>query len=216
VLANCAAEDETPGRSEFESCLVVPIVGTRTVMMGALELRATRPSAFDARAVEILQLFGAVVAGGIECARLKDEVRDKHRIDSEFMVARQVMEELIPRTIPTLSGFDIAGVNEASFEAGGDCYEFIPLPDERWGPDEHPTRQTGRPPTEVPARCPEPAHSSCCSAEVARRAEPAIVDGRQWRLQPASRPPAPSSRARAVLERPDNVHGRTRRHRVRL
>jgi sigma-B regulation protein RsbU (phosphoserine phosphatase) len=132
VLANCAAEDETPGRTEFESCLVVPIIGLRTVMMGVLELRATRPGAFDARAVEILQLFGTVVAGGIERARLKDEVRDKHRVDSEFMVARQVMEELIPHTIPTMLGFDIAGVNEASFEVGGDYYEFIPLSDDRW------------------------------------------------------------------------------------
>ena len=132
VLANCAAEDETPGRTEFESCLVVPIVGLRTATMGALELRATRPSAFNARAVEILQLLGAVVAGGIERARLQDEVRDKHRIDTEFMVARQVMEELIPRTIPTLPGFDIAGANEASFEVGGDYFEFIPLPDDRW------------------------------------------------------------------------------------
>ena len=73
------------------------------------------------------------MAGSIERARLKDEVRDKRRIDSELMVARQVMEELIPRTIPTLQGFDIAGVNEASFEVGGDYYEFIPLPDDRWG-----------------------------------------------------------------------------------
>ena len=101
--------------------------------MGALELRATRPRAFDARAVEILQLLGTVVAGSIDRARLKDEVRDKRRIDSELMVARQVMEDLIPRTIPTLQGFDIAGVNEASFEVGGDYYEFIPLPDNRWG-----------------------------------------------------------------------------------
>ena len=133
VLTNCAAEDETPGRSGFESCLVVPIVGLHTAVMGALELRATRPSAFDARAVEILRLLGTVVAGSIERARLKDEVRDKRRIDSELMVARQVMEELIPRTVPTLQGFDIAGVNEASFEVGGDYYEFIPLPDDRWG-----------------------------------------------------------------------------------
>ena len=133
VLTNCAGEDATTGGSRFESCLVVPIVGLHTAVMGALELRATRPRAFDARAVEILQLLGTVVAGSIDRARLKDEVRDKRRIDSEFMVARQVMEDLIPRTIPTLQGFDIAGVNEASFEVGGDYYEFIPLPDNRWG-----------------------------------------------------------------------------------
>ena len=133
VLTSCAAEEGTASAAPFESCLVVPIVGLHTAVMGALELRATRSQAFDARAVEIVRLFGSVVAGAIERARLKDEVRDKHRIDSELMVARQVMEELIPRTIPTLQGFDIAGVNEASFEVGGDYYEFIPLPDDRWG-----------------------------------------------------------------------------------
>ena len=133
MLTNCAAEDETAGGSRFESCLVVPIVGLHTAVMGALELRATQPGAFEARAVEILRLLGTVVAGSIERARLKDEVRDKRRIDSDLMVARQVMEELLPRTIPTLRGFDIAGVNEASFEVGGDYYEFILLPDDRWG-----------------------------------------------------------------------------------
>ena len=133
VLTNCATEDVPAGGSGFESCLVVPIVGLQATVMGALELRATRPRAFDTRAVEMLQLFGTVVASTIERARLKDEVRDKRRIDSELMVARHVMEELIPHTIPTLPGFDIAGVNEASFEVGGDYYEFIQLPDDRWG-----------------------------------------------------------------------------------
>ena len=133
VLTNCAAEDQTAGGSGFESCLVVPIVGLHGAAMGALELRATRPAAFDTRAVEILQMLATVLAGSFDRARLKDEVRDKRRLDSELLVARQVMEELIPRGIPTISGFDIAGVNEASFEVGGDYYEFIRLPDDRWG-----------------------------------------------------------------------------------
>ena len=133
MLTNCAADEGAASNSGFESCLVVPIVGAHTAVMGAFELRARRSQAFDAHAVEILRLFGSVVAGAIERAKLKDEVRDKRRLDSELIVARQVMEELIPRTIPTLEGFDIAGVNEASFEVGGDYYEFIRLPDDRWG-----------------------------------------------------------------------------------
>jgi sigma-B regulation protein RsbU (phosphoserine phosphatase) len=133
VLTNCVAKDGRAGEAGFGSCLVVPIIGLNEAVMGALELRVIREQAFDARAVEMLQLLGTVVAGTIERARLKDEVRDKRRIDSELLVARQVMEELVPRTIPTLDGFDIAGVNEASFEVGGDYYEFIPLHDDRWG-----------------------------------------------------------------------------------
>ena len=132
ILTSCAAED-TSGWTGFGSCLVVPIVGLHAAVMGAIELRATRVEAFDTNAVEILQLLGTVVAGTIERARLKEEVRDKRRIDSELLVARRVMEDLVPRVIPMLVGFDIAGVNEASFEVGGDYYEFIPLPDDRWG-----------------------------------------------------------------------------------
>ena len=133
MLTSGAADAGAASDAGFESCLVVPIVGAHGAVMGALELCATRSQAFDARAVEILRLFGSVLAGAIERARLKDEVRDKRRLDSELIVAREVMEELIPRAIPTLEGFDIAGVNEASFEVGGDYYEFIRLPDDRWG-----------------------------------------------------------------------------------
>ena len=133
VLTDCAAEGTQVGAAGFRSCLVVPLVGLHAAVMGALEVRAMRPGAFDTRAVELLQLLGTVVAGTIERSRLKAEVRDKRRIDGELLVARQVMEDLIPREIPMLDGFDIAGVNEASFEVGGDYYEFIPLPDDRWG-----------------------------------------------------------------------------------
>ncbi len=133
VVTNCSADDAAAAGRGFVSCVVVPVVGAHGTVMGAIELHATREKAFDASAVEMLQLLGTVVAGTIERARLKEEVRDKRRIDSDLLVARQVMEDLIPRTIPTLEGFDVAGVNEASFEVGGDYYEFIPLPDDRWG-----------------------------------------------------------------------------------
>jgi sigma-B regulation protein RsbU (phosphoserine phosphatase) len=133
VATNCTADDPAAAGFGFVSCLVVPVIGPHGVVMGAIEVHSTRSDAFAANAVEMLQLLGTVVAGTIERARLKEEVREKRRIDSDLLVARQVMEDLIPRTIPALRGFDVAGVNEASFEVGGDYYEFIPLPDDRWG-----------------------------------------------------------------------------------
>ena len=113
------------------SGLVVPLVGFHGVM-GAIELHSKRAGAYDARAVEMLRLLGTLIAGTIERSRMQEEVRAKRRIDAEMLVARQVMEDLVPRGIPTLEGFDISGVNEASFEVGGDYYEFIPLPEDRW------------------------------------------------------------------------------------
>ena len=55
-------------------------------------MRSLTPRAFDARAVELVETLGTVVAGTIERARLKEEVRDKRRIDSELLVARQVLD----------------------------------------------------------------------------------------------------------------------------
>ena len=53
VLTSCAAEEGTASAAPFESCLVVPIVGLHTAVMGALELRAT-------------------AAPGLRCARRRD------------------------------------------------------------------------------------------------------------------------------------------------
>ncbi len=57
----------------------------------------------------------------------------ERRLEGEVEVARQVIEGLLPRATPRIDGFDIAGVNETSYEVGGDYYEFIPLSDDRWG-----------------------------------------------------------------------------------
>ena len=123
--------DPAEGGPCHRSGLVVPLVGFHGVM-GAIELHSKRAGAYDARAVEMLRLLGTLIAGTIERSRMQEEVRAKRRIDAEMLVARRVMEDLVPRGIPTLDGFDIAGVNEASFEVGGDYYEFIPLPEDRW------------------------------------------------------------------------------------
>ena len=124
--------DPAEGGPCHRSGLVVPLVGLHGVM-GAIELHSRRAGAYDTRAVETLLMLGTVIAGTIEQSRMREEVRAKRRIDAEMLVARDVMQDLIPRDVPTLEGFDIAGVNEASFEVGGDYYEFIPLPDDRWG-----------------------------------------------------------------------------------
>lgn len=42
-------------------------------------------------------------------------------------IAREVQENLLPRTNPVLSGWDIAGVSRYSDETGGDFYDYFPI-----------------------------------------------------------------------------------------
>ena len=121
------------GRERAHSRLVVPLVGSRGRVRGALDLWSDRSAGYDRAAEEVVGVYASAVAATIENARLIAEVRDKRRLDSDLALARDVMEDLLPRATPALDGFDIAGAHESSLAVGGDYYEFIPLPEDRWG-----------------------------------------------------------------------------------
>ena len=121
------------GRERAHSRLVVPLIGSRGRVRGALDLWSDRSSGYDPAAESVLGVYASAVAATIENARLIAEVRDKRRLDSDLALARDVMEDLLPQATPALTGFDIAGAHASSLAVGGDYYEFIPLPEDRWG-----------------------------------------------------------------------------------
>ena len=121
------------GRERARSRLVAPLIGSGGRVRGALDLWSDRPAGYDRAAAAVVGVYAAAVASTIENARLIAEVRDKRRLDSDLAVARDVMADLLPRSTPAITGFDIAGAHESSLVVGGDYYEFIPLPEDRWG-----------------------------------------------------------------------------------
>ena len=133
AVSSETSDDVTAGRPCAKSRLVVPILGAEGGVLGALDVWSDHPEGYDEDAAALIALYGQAVAGAIENARLQAEVVDKRRLDSDLALARQVMEELLPRVTPTIPGFDIAGTHESSAAVGGDYYEFIPLSDDRWG-----------------------------------------------------------------------------------
>ncbi len=135
VLVGDASSQDQPieGRASARAEIVVPIVSSRSRVMGALNLKSDHANAYDPLTLDLLTLFASAVAVTIESALLHAEMMLQRPLESQVGVARQVMEGLLPRVTPLLEGFDVAGVNETSYEVGGDYYEFIPLGDDRWG-----------------------------------------------------------------------------------
>ncbi len=121
------------GRKVARSRLVVPLIGTGGRVRGALDLWSDLPGGYDDAALEAVEVYAMAVAVTIENARLIEEVHSRRLLDSELQLAREVMEELLPHAVPSLDGFDVAGVHESSRAVGGDYYEFMPLPEDRWG-----------------------------------------------------------------------------------
>jgi sigma-B regulation protein RsbU (phosphoserine phosphatase) len=134
VIAPDAQRDPryVAGRPSTRSEVAVPIV-SGGVVIGALNLESDQRDAFTASDAELLDFFAVAAATAIEKALLHRQVLDKHRIESQLAIARDVQASLLPASPSHLPGYDLAGVNLPTWEIGGDYYDYIPLPDRRLG-----------------------------------------------------------------------------------
>jgi phosphoserine phosphatase RsbU/P len=116
------------GRAATRSEIAVPIVSEGEVI-GALNLESDTVDAFTDNDVEFLEFFAVAAAIFIEKAILHREIVEKHRIDQQLRIAREVQAALLPATDPVVTGWDIAGTNVPSWEIGGDYYDYLRQPD---------------------------------------------------------------------------------------
>jgi phosphoserine phosphatase RsbU/P len=119
-------------RPETRSELAAPITLNERVI-GAFNLESDRASAFTAEDAEVLHFFANAAAIAIEKAVLHEELVEKKRIESQLEVARGVQASLLPDRPPDVAGYDIAAENLATWEVGGDYYDFIRFPDGQIG-----------------------------------------------------------------------------------
>jgi predicted ester cyclase len=63
----------------------------------------------------------------------EQEIRMRERIEQELRIARLIQQTLLPKTLPQLSGYDVAAYYQPAREVGGDFYDFLGLEDGRLG-----------------------------------------------------------------------------------
>ncbi len=66
--------------------------------------------------------------------RLKREVQEKRdELEHELQLVAEEQRNLLPHRLPQIEGLKLAAHYETSRYAGGDYYDIIQLPDDRWG-----------------------------------------------------------------------------------
>ena len=65
--------------------------------------------------------------------RLKQEERERERIEQELLVARRIQQASLPKEVPELEGWQISPLYRPAREVGGDFYDFHLLLDGRLG-----------------------------------------------------------------------------------
>jgi phosphoserine phosphatase RsbU/P len=136
LIGACVAEDcmiavcqSHPNRY---SEVVLPLrIGERVI--GALHLQASDPKAFGPSEAHYLELLAQQVSVAVEDARLYEQSLERQRLAQELALARDIQASFLPRSVPNVAGWSVAGRWRAAKQVGGDFYDFIPLPDGRWG-----------------------------------------------------------------------------------
>ncbi len=90
--------------------------------------------AFSVAQLRLLQGLCSHVAVAVHNARrFHDEREQRELMTREADEARSIQQALLPRSSPFIPGFRVSGLSIPAGAIGGDWYDFIPLPDGRWG-----------------------------------------------------------------------------------
>jgi sigma-B regulation protein RsbU (phosphoserine phosphatase) len=136
IIDDLTLADDDPARPYLEgnrSLIAVPHfdqgVGQNMVVM-LRQGRAGFPPEQFVDWVWISSLFGRATQNLVLSAELK---KAYEVVERELKVVADIQRSLLPATIPQIPTLDIATHYQTSQWAGGDYYDFFPLPDGKWG-----------------------------------------------------------------------------------
>ncbi len=75
----------------------------------------------------LLESVTRQLSASIENEFLHLESLEKERIEKELNLAATIQQQIIPKTLPEIKGYELAGINIPSKEVGGDYYDCIKL-----------------------------------------------------------------------------------------
>lgn len=122
-----ACEPET--RSE----VIIPLkVGARII--GVFGASHHELDAFPRAQIKLLKALAGHIAVAVDNAqRIQQERRQTQHLHAEQEEARRIQQNLLPRTAPSLPGFQLEAECVLAGAVGGDWYDYIPLSNGRFG-----------------------------------------------------------------------------------
>jgi phosphoserine phosphatase RsbU/P len=121
----------------LETQLVLPFA-VRDELLGFMSLGPKQSEApYSGVDLRLLRSVATQTGLALENSRLTEaiarEVAQRERHRRELEIAREVQEQLFPQNLPAVPGLDYAGHCRPALGVGGDYYDFLGLPDGRFG-----------------------------------------------------------------------------------
>lgn len=116
---------------QTRNLLTFPLENLQGELVGVLQALNRRNGPFTSEDEELARVLSAQAGVAVHRHFLLAEQAEKCRMARDLEIARQIQLALFPRSDPQVSGYEVAGWNRSADETGGDCYDFMPLPDGR-------------------------------------------------------------------------------------
>ena len=135
VFVNDVREDTryVRARTETVSEVAAPIIRGDGEVIGAINLESDQADSYGERDVQLLSMFASLAGSAIEQTLLHARVVQQHMAETELELARTVVDSLLPRSFPSLEGFDIFGMTIPVRQVGGDYFDFFDALTDRFG-----------------------------------------------------------------------------------
>lgn len=106
-----------------------PLVGFDRTIVGVLQVLNKHDGQFDPWDHDLVEAFGAQIGVAVQRQILLEHFAEKQRMEADLNIARDIQRALIPKSAPSIDGYDIAGWNKPADQTGGDCFDYFTLED---------------------------------------------------------------------------------------
>lgn len=105
----------------------------KSELNGILTLYNKKGSAgFEQEDARLLAIIATQSAQIVEATRLYEQEKQLNKIREQVALAAEVQQHLLPKSLPDIPGYEIAGSSIAAQEIGGDYYDAIAAGDNRF------------------------------------------------------------------------------------
>jgi len=116
----------------IESLLAVPML-VKSELKGVLTIyNKKNTKKFTEEDQRLLAIIAAQSAQVVENARLYEGEQALLRMQEEVRLAARIQLDLLPKSLPPMPGYDVAGKSVPAQMVGGDYFDFIPVTDNRF------------------------------------------------------------------------------------
>jgi sigma-B regulation protein RsbU (phosphoserine phosphatase) len=117
----------------YRSLMAIPMFDQGTALNMVIRLGKT-PAMFSRERLPELVWMSNLFGRATHNLVLSDQLKEAYEaLDREFEIVGEIQRSLLPANLPEIPRMQLATYYHPSKRAGGDYYDFFPLPDGRWG-----------------------------------------------------------------------------------